>query len=83
MRKKVEVSYDKKYDILYLGFADRSNSYCFEETDNGIIFLKDDQLKLITGITIIDFKQRLNQRRIREILCKFRVDIKHDIMPYL
>lgn len=49
------LSYDEKYDILYLSFFDRSRSYGDEE--DGIVIMRDMETDEITGITIYDFKQ--------------------------
>ena len=46
--------YDEENDILYYTSADKSNSYGDEEPDN-IVFMRDIDTDVITGITILDF----------------------------
>ena len=45
------VDYDPNYDVLYIALKDKSNSYA-EETDSGIIVMRDNETSEITGFTI-------------------------------
>ena len=54
----LRVNYDKKFDVLYLVFADNSNSIG-DEDDYGIVTHKDRNTNEITSITIFGFQQKL------------------------
>lgn len=56
--------YDDKFDTLYYTIGDTSNSYGDEEPDN-IVFLKDMNTDLLTGITILHFLKMYNEKDSR------------------
>ena len=53
----LSLNYDEKFDVLYLGFADKRNSYG-EENDKGVVTFRDFCSNEITGVTIFGFKER-------------------------
>ena len=59
--KFVNYHYDKKYDILYISFADKSNSYQEDLVNENITISasKDYLTGQITGLTIFDFNKNL------------------------
>ena len=54
---KVQVKYDKASDVLYISFGDPVSSIT-EEVD-GLLLRKEDKTGLISGVTIIDAKNKL------------------------
>lgn len=58
----VNCDYDKDFDVLYVSFNTPRPSYG-EEDEPGTVILKDINTSEITGITIFDFKQRLDNLR--------------------
>lgn len=52
----VETSYDEKYDVLYVKFADKKNSIGDEIID-GLIISRDTSTNEVTGLTIMDWKK--------------------------
>ena len=57
----VNYHYDKKYNILYINFADKSNSYQEDLVNKNITISvsKDCLTGKITGLTIFDFDKNL------------------------
>ena len=49
-------NYDDRHDVLYIGVADRTNSYG-DELPDGTIVLRDADTNAVTGFTIFDFKK--------------------------
>jgi len=56
----LKFNYDKKHDVLYISIGDPRPSYG-DEIIEGIIIRKDFDTDEITGITIIDFMERLSK----------------------
>lgn len=56
--------YDEENDILYYTKADKSNSYGDEDPDN-IVFMKDIETDIVTGITILNFVRMYQERDTR------------------
>ena len=55
--QKLNLKYDKQYDILYARFPFDGHSYG-EEDDNGIITFHNIETDRITGIAIYTFYER-------------------------
>ena len=53
----LQVCYDENADVLYISFGDSRPSISTEVNDGDLVRL-DSHTKEITGITIIDFKNR-------------------------
>lgn len=56
-RASLQFDYDSKYDVLYVALGDRSNSYG-DDSERGIIYLKDIDTDELTGVTVLDFLKR-------------------------
>ena len=57
------LNYDQKFDVLYLTFADNSNSYG-EEDDNGYVIHRDRISHEITSVTIFDFMAKASNGQL-------------------
>lgn len=58
--KTMKVNYDKRYDTLYVAFADKSNSYG-DDTVDGLIVMRDLTTDEITGLTILRFLSKYRE----------------------
>ncbi|MCL2171114.1 MAG: hypothetical protein FWB71_03080 [Defluviitaleaceae bacterium] len=76
------LNYDKKYDVLYLGVADNSNSYGAEESNNMNVF-RDVDSDCITGFVIFGFMDKYNGRSLPPINEPFAIDYEKDVMPQI
>lgn len=56
-KANLQYDYDTKYDVLYVALGDRNNSYG-DDSENGIIYLKDIDTDELTGVTVMDFMKR-------------------------
>ncbi|OGO90296.1 MAG: hypothetical protein A2Y17_12045 [Clostridiales bacterium GWF2_38_85] len=82
MRNALQIDFDSRNDVLYIGFGNRRRSYD-DEDDNGIITLKNMDSDIITGVTILDFKKKLLNKSLYNLLKNFPFDIDNDIIPYV
>ena len=57
----VDYDYDKKSDVLYISFGKPKEAICIEEK-NGILFRVNPFSDKIVGITIINFKEKVDKR---------------------
>lgn len=63
--------YDKDNDILYYTEGDKSNSYGDEDPDN-IVFMRDIDTDILTGITIMNFLKMYRKKDARiDILSQY------------
>lgn len=53
----LQFDYDAKYDVLYVALGDRNNSYG-DDSEKGIVYLKDIDTDELTGVTVMDFMKR-------------------------
>lgn len=74
----LKINYDKKFDVLYVTIGEPKPSYGDEETP-GLVILKDINTDEITGVTIFDFKKRLENNMIDELNIPIKLDIDHCI----
>ncbi len=56
-KEKINLSYDKNADVLYLSFGTPSNCDIYPITDSDLVRTKPDTNEII-GITIIGFSER-------------------------
>ena len=78
----MQVHLDRKNDILYLCIYDCSNSYG-DESDEGVIVLRDMDTDQITGITIMDFLQHYRKRDLNKLSLPVNIDFSRDVFPSL
>jgi len=78
----LNLNYDSKYDILYIGIGDRRNSSAAEEYD-GLVILRDDDTNDITGVTIMGFMRRLKTDSMPKFPSGIFINIDNDILPNL
>ena len=62
------LNYDHKFDVLYLTFADNSNSYG-EEDDCGNLTHRDRITHEITSVTIFDFIAKASNGQSSRVAC--------------
>lgn len=76
------IDYDSEYDILYLSFADQSDSYGDEISDNVVVRRKwaDDS---ITGITIFDFMALFKAKSEEIFSLPVELNYEKQVLPYL
>ena len=74
----INLNYDKTYDVLYIGFLDRSNSVG-DESDDGDVIFRDRLTHEITGVTIFDFKEKLTEGRLPSL--PYAYDYCRDVVP--
>lgn len=74
-KSSIHYDYDKKNDILYCSFSDKSNSYGDEEPDN-IIIMRDLVTDEITGITVMNIKRMLQENDIRIHIIQNYIDLE-------
>lgn len=76
----LDVNYDKKSDVLYLGVADNSASYCADENGPFNIF-KDLFSDEITGYMIFDFMEKYLSKNLPSITTPVNINFKNDVIP--
>lgn len=57
IKKKTNIHYDKKYDVMYISFGDPAPSYS-EDFADGVYLRYDMVTDELSGITILDFSKR-------------------------
>lgn len=62
MRKKTNVNFDTKNDVLYISFGDPRPSYA-KTHDEGVYIRYDMDTDELTGITIVDFTKKAESLR--------------------
>lgn len=78
----LSLNYDNKNDILYLGFADKSNSYGDEVVD-GFVIMRDINTDKITGFTIFDFCAKYNNNQLVNLPLPFPIDFDNEVISKL
>ena len=76
----LDLNYDDKFDVLYIGFRDRSNSVG-DESDEGDVTFRDRLTGAVTGVTIFDFSDKNRQGMLPSL--PYGIDYEHDIIPSL
>lgn len=62
MRKKTNINFDTKNDVLYISFGDPRPSYA-EIFEEGVYIRYDMETDELTGITIVDFSKKADSLR--------------------
>lgn len=78
----LDLNYDSKYDVLYIGLGDRKNSIGCEEYDGFVIF-RDRKSREITGITIMGFLRKLKMKNMPEFPNEVLINIDQDVLPFI
>lgn len=68
------LNYDNKFDILYISIGNPVPSYGEEETP-GLVILRDIKTNQLTGVTVFDYKKRVNTNTIKELNIPVEIDI--------
>lgn len=71
----VNVDYDSEADVLYLCIKPKLPSYA-EEDEEGIMVRKSIETDEITGITILDFKEKYINRTLDKIALPIFIDFE-------
>lgn len=71
----LKINYDKKFDILYISIGTPIPSYGDEEIP-GLVVLKSIETGELTGITIFDFKKKVEDKTINEIKMPIEIDVE-------
>ena len=73
------LNYDQKFDVLYLKFADNSNSYG-EEDDFGNLTHRDRTSGEVTSVTVFDFVAKASNGQLGRVACpRFAVSLESAI----
>ena len=72
---KANIKYDKTNDILYISFGPPRPSYCAAENDD-VFIMKDMDTGEYSGVTILDFSERLNDGSLFSLDLPFHFDLK-------
>lgn len=78
----LNLNYDKKFDVLYISIGDPKQSYG-EENTPGLVILKDIITNEITGVTIFDFKKRLNENTLKDLDLPIKIDFSNEVNPFV
>ena len=78
----LSLSYDKNNDILYLGLADKSDSYG-DEVASGLIVMRDISTDEITGFTIFDFCSKYYADKLSSLPWLTNIDFENDVINKL
>lgn len=70
----LKINYDTKFDILYISIGNPPFSYG-DESIPGLVILKSIETDELTGITIFDFKKKVNNKTIDDIEIPITIDI--------
>ena len=70
---QLRLNYDEKFDVLYVAFADVSNSYG-DDSEPGLIYLRDMDTDALTGVTFMHFKAKLRAGCLPELESDVPVD---------
>lgn len=64
MKRIVEttINYDNQNDILYISIGEPVPSLC-EEKEEGILIRRDIETGEITGVTILDYKEKVKSNK--------------------
>jgi len=75
MLEEVNIDYDSLNDILYISLGLPRPSYCVAQVDD-VFVMKDVETNEYSGITIMDFKERLNDGSINTLKLPLDLDVK-------
>lgn len=75
----LNLNYDEKNDILYLGLADKSNSYG-DEIISGLIVMRDLLTDEITGFTIFDFCSKYYSNSLSTLPLPIQIDFDKEVI---
>ena len=78
----LNLNYDNRYDILYVGISDKKNSIGDEEYD-GLLVLRDIQSNNITGLTIFDFFERYKTNRLPAFPLEVKQNVRREIDSFV
>lgn len=73
--------YDKENDILYVHFGEPRPSYCASSFDD-VFIMKDIETGEYSGITILDFAERVREKSLEALPFPFEVDF-HEAVKLL
>ena len=78
----MSVDYDSRFDTLYVGLGDKSNSYGDDEQDD-IIFMRDMDTDEITGFTILSFLKKHTLSALPKLPQYLNISFEKDILPII
>lgn len=80
MKHRMMINYDERFDVLYVGIKDRSNSYG-DESQNDILYLRDFRSDEITGFTIFNFLMKVKNNTLPVLPKELDISFSKDIIP--
>jgi hypothetical protein len=82
MSKPNFLDYDKKYDILYIGLGDRSNSFGDEASDD-LTVMRSSETNEIVGLIVWDFGNKYRNNALPAWPEDVKIDVASDILPQI
>jgi len=76
----LRLNYDARGDILYLGWADKSNSVG-DEILSGYVIHTDMDTDEVTGLTVLDFMERYRSGRFNPPPLPIYIDYEVEVIP--
>ena len=76
----MKVDYDKRFDTLYIAFADKSNSYGDDSADD-IILMRDIDSDQITGVTVLSFRKKYQSHTLPQLPKSLGISLEKDVAP--
>ena len=78
----LNLNYDEKYDVLYIGLSDRSNSLGDDEY-GGLVVFRDEFSDNITGLTVFGFFEKYKKQSLPKWPDGISIDTEREILPYI
>ena len=76
------VDYDSRFDTLYVGLGDKTNSYGDDSSDD-IIFMRDMTTDEITGFTVLSFLKKAARSTLPKLPPYLNISFEKDILPMI
>lgn len=78
----MKYDYDSRHDTLYVAFAPKNNSYG-DDSQAGIILMRDIETDDITGFTILSFLKKWKSQSLPKLPESLNISLEDDILPLL
>lgn len=82
MNQALKPMYDDEFDVLYLTFSDKSNSYG-DDISDCVTVMRDWDTDIITGLTIFDFMRLYKADELRNTDMPVEVNFAKDVVPFI
>lgn len=79
---KVQVDYDKRFDVLYVALSDKKHSYG-DDSRPGLVIMRDLDSDQITGFTVFSFSKRMQDHSLSSLLKSASLSIDESVFSNL